>query len=204
MLHAVILAHPKVDSFGAAAARAYIESVEGLGHEADLRDLYRLGFDPCLKADEIPSEKGFGARDDVMLERARLDLADVITFIYPLWFNGPPAILKGYVDRVFGMGFGYAAEFGGTRPLLGAKRLVSLTTSGAPDEWLGKTGALNALLTMVDFHLCEVTGMTFVDHMHLGAVTPGLRQDVIKERLAAVSARARRWFGPANAALASV
>jgi NAD(P)H dehydrogenase (quinone) len=199
MLHAVIVAHPKSDSLGAEIARTYIKTVESFGHETDLRDLYRMGFDPCLKADEMPSENGFSARSDVVLERARLDVADVIVFVYPLWFNGPPAILKGYVERVFGMGFGYSAGFGGTRPQLGSKRFASITTSGAPEDWFRKTGAMDALLTLVDLHLCEVTGMTYVDHMHLGAVTPGLRADVVADLKDAVTRRASRWFGPVGA-----
>jgi len=201
MLHSVILAHPKADSFGAAVARAYMEAVEAIGHEADLRDLYRMGFDPCLKEDEIPAEAGFRARDDVTAERARLDLADVVVLVYPLWFNGPPAMLKGYIDRVFGMGWGYEAGADGTQPLLKGKRLVCITTSGAPDNWVRQTGAMDALLTLLDFHLCETTGMTYVDHLNLGSVTPGLRHDVVLGKLDTVRARVNRWFGPAEARL---
>ena len=57
-------------------------------------------------------------------ERARIEAADVYALIYPLWFNAPPAILKGYVDRVFSLGFGYDAELGGNRPLLAGKQLM--------------------------------------------------------------------------------
>ena len=52
-LHAVILAHPDADSFNAAVAQAYCEAVRGPGHEAVLRDLYRLGFDPVLNIGQL-------------------------------------------------------------------------------------------------------------------------------------------------------
>ena len=54
MHHAIIVAHPRQDSLTCAIAGAYAEAVRELGHTAVERDLYRMGFDPCLKADEIP------------------------------------------------------------------------------------------------------------------------------------------------------
>src|SRR5690349_22497846 len=101
MKHAVILAHPSRASLNAALAHTYVETAERLGHEVVVRDLYAMRFDPCLKAAEIPGPKAPRFRADVQRERTILDDADVFAFVYPLWFNGPPAILKGYVDRVF-------------------------------------------------------------------------------------------------------
>ena len=54
----------------------------------------------------------------MIAERGVLAEADVFAFVYPLWFNAQPAILKGYVDRVFSLGFGFAPGAGGTEPLL--------------------------------------------------------------------------------------
>ena len=130
MKHAVILAHPALKSLNAAIARTYADAVEGLGHEVIVRDLYRMRFDPCLSAAEIPGPKAPVFRKDVVGERARLADVDVFAFVYPLWFNAPPAILKGYVDRVFSMGFGFTPGFGGTEPALTGRRLISFTTSG--------------------------------------------------------------------------
>ena len=144
MRHAVILAHPDPQSFNAAVARAYVGAVEGLSHGAELRDLYALGFDPRLPLRELPWRHDYEPGPDVVAERAALSGADVLVFVYPLWFNAPPAMLKGYVERVLGMGFGYAASATGTRPLLEDKRLVSISTSGAPDAW-----ATNMVVSMV-------------------------------------------------------
>ena len=106
MRHAVIVAHPRRRSVTCAIAQAYAEAARALGHEVVERDLYRLGFDPCLKAEEIPDAEPPRFGEDVRREREALKDADVFAFVYPLWFNAPPAILKGYVDRVFSMGFG--------------------------------------------------------------------------------------------------
>lgn len=188
MKHAIIVAHPNRDSLTCAVARTYSDAVAGLGHEPITRDLYRLGFDPRLKASEIPGLRtpDFGA--DVLTERAVLADADVFAFVYPLWFNAPPAILKGYVDRVFGMGFGYEPASGGTASMLDGRKLISFSSSGAPEAWVRDTGALTALMTLFDAHLAGVCGLTVVDHHHTGGVTPGITAEAVDDILASVRA----------------
>lgn len=197
MRHAIILAHPDAASFNAAVARIYAAAVEGLSQTADLRDLYRMGFDPRLPAQELPWRRDFAPRSDVVAERAALAPAQVVVFVYPLWFNAPPAMLKGYVDRVLGTGFGYApAAGGGTQPLLGGKALVSISTSGAPGSWVDQTGVVARLRAGFDEHLAAVCGLTALDHLHLGGVTPGIRPDAAEQMLGQVRALTLRLFGP--------
>ncbi|MFI4974356.1 MAG: NAD(P)H-dependent oxidoreductase [Caulobacterales bacterium] len=196
MQHAVILAHPNPQSFNAAVARAYCAEIERLGHQTEVRDLYALGFDPRLQAHEFPWAKGFHPGADVVAEREVLTRANVIVFVYPFWFNSPPAMLKGFVDRVFGMGFGYEPDLPGTRPLLGGKVLVSISTSGAPQHWVDQTGALRDVRARFDGLLSAVCGLTVFEHLHLGGVTPGLPADDVEEMLERVAAMARHYFGP--------
>ena len=132
MKHAVITAHPNPDSLTLSVARTYCEAVTAKGHEALLRDLYDMDFDPRLKASEIPSPKGFMPADDVKAERALIKDADVFAFVYPFWINAPPAIFKGYLDRIFGMGFAYGPGGDGNQPLLAGRKMISFTSSGAP------------------------------------------------------------------------
>lgn len=194
MKHAVILAHPAHKSLNAAIARTYRKTVEHLGDEVVVRDLYAMRFDPCLKAGEIPGPKApvFGV--EVRRERAVLADVDVFAFVYPLWFNAPPAILKGYIDRVFSMGFGFEPDFGGTRPALTGRKLISFSTSGAPDAWVRETGALNALTTLFDRHLAGVCGVTLVDHLHFGGMVSDLTQEAVDEVLAKVRTAATAHF----------
>lgn len=201
MKHAVIFAHPKPDSFTAAVAETYAEAARALGHEAVVRDLYRMGFDPCLKAEEIPTPEGFKVAPDVAAERAVLDDADVFAFVYPFWFNAPPAILKGYVDRVFGMGFGFEPAAGGTQALLDGRQLISFSSSGAPEDWVRDTGAMAALHTLFDNHLAGVCGLTVVDHIHVGGIVPGLTPEWMAQILDNVRTTVRRCFAEAEPAL---
>jgi NAD(P)H dehydrogenase (quinone) len=167
------------------------------------RDLYAMGFDPCLKACEIPGPGAPIFEEDVVAERAVLEDADVFAFIYPLWFNAPPAILKGYVDRVFGMGFGYEPAFGGSDPLLGGRRLISFTTSGAPDQWMRETGALSALMTLFDTHLAGACGLTVVDHVHFGGMVSGITEEAFEEVIHQVGRSVASHFRKCTPAMAS-
>ena len=63
-----------------------------------------MRFDPCPSAIEIPKASGFQFAADVVSQRQELLAVDVFAFVYPFWLNASPAILKGYVDRVFSMG----------------------------------------------------------------------------------------------------
>jgi NAD(P)H dehydrogenase (quinone) len=194
MKHAVVVAHPNSESFTHAASAAYAKAAESLGHQVIVRDLYRMGFDPCLKAFEIPGAPGFRAAPDVVAERELLSDVDVFAFFYPFWFNAPPAILKGYADRIFCMGFGFEPAFGGTSPLLSGRKLISFSFSGAPDAWVRETHALEALMTVFDRHLGGVTGLRVVDHLHIGAVAPNMTADAAQAILADVASSVDRHF----------
>ena len=194
MKHAIILAHPNPNSFNAAVARTYCEMVRGRSHEPILRDLYRLGFDPLLKASEIPGAAGFEPAPDVLAERAVIKDAEVFVFVYPLWFYAPPAMLKGYVDRVFGMGFGFGdIQGGGNTPLLKGRKMITFTSSGSPIEWVKQEGAWTAIRNLFDSHLAQVCGLTVLDHVHFGGIAPGTRPDAVADRLGTVRETAMRF-----------
>lgn len=197
MRHAIILGHPDPSSFNAGAAKTYADTVRTLGHQADLRDLYAQRFQPCLQLGELPWRDDFAVPADVATERETIASADVVVLVYPFWFNAAPAIIKGYVERVFGMGFGYEPAETGTRPLLTGKSLVTVSTSGAPDAWVDQTGAIERLRKSFDEHVAAVCGLAVLEHLHLGGVTPGIRADAAEAMFEQVRAMARRLFAGA-------
>jgi NAD(P)H dehydrogenase (quinone) len=101
----VILAHPDEGSFNHAIARATVAALERNGHRAVFHDLYAERFDPLLPAIEIPD----GAPLPPAIERhcAEIAEADGIVVVHPNWWGQPPAILKGWVDRVIRPGVAY-------------------------------------------------------------------------------------------------
>lgn len=182
MRHVVILAHPKARSFTRMMAESYVEAVEARGHTALLRDLYAMNFEARLAGDEIPGPDGATPRPDVVEERARIGGADVFCFVYPIWFGGPPAILKGYVERVFGVGFGYRSiKSGGLEPLLKGRKMLSLTSSGSANQWLVESGGWDAVRKVFDERIALSTGLEPLDHINYGGVDfdlpPGLADE---------------------------
>ena len=105
MKHLVVVAHPAVGSFTMALAREYAAELETLGHSQRTLNLDRMGFNPVLTAEELSPAADHPPSVAKAQEAVRT--ADALTFIYPLWWLSMPAMMKGYVDRVFARGFAY-------------------------------------------------------------------------------------------------
>jgi NAD(P)H dehydrogenase (quinone) len=195
MKHAIIISHPRTSSFTASAGAIYAEACGAQGHETIVRDLYRMNFDPRLKAGELPFAPSFRPAPDVVAERALLQDCDVFALFYPLWLNAPPAMMKGYLERVFGFGFAYGAGGHSYNPLLNGRKLISFSSSGAPLVWMKQTGALAAVHTLFDDYFAKLCGMTVLDHIHMGGVTPGGSTAFIEARFAEISAAFTKHFG---------
>lgn len=194
MKHAVIVAHPDPESFTHAVARHCAGAAAARGHQILMRDLYAMDFEPRLKASEIPGRPNFAPAADAAAERALLADIGHFTFVYPFWINAAPAILKGYIDRIFGLGFAFGPGPDGNRPLLAGRTMLSLTSSGAPSDWAEKTGALHAVETLFDNYIAALSGLRVLDHIHFGGIVPGIRADVAERHFAAVRAAVERLF----------
>ena len=195
MKHAVIVAHPNPDSFNLAMAHAYQQAAIASGQTVVLRDLYRMGFDPRFPINEAPGAAGYLASDAIKLEQAQIADADVFVFVYPLMFDSPPAMLKGYLERVFGMGFGFGPGEAGNEPLLKGRSMVSLSSSGGPRAWLERTGDWAALCKLFDEHFAAACGLSVIDHLHFGGIVPGITRESVDHCRAQVKAMVRRHFG---------
>ncbi len=195
MKHAIIFAHPCAESFTGSVAQAYARACEAQGHTTVMRDLYRMGFDPCLKAGELPFANPFCPEPDVVIERSLLKDCEVFAFVYPLWLNSPPAIIKGYLERVFGFGFAYGAGRHSYSPLLTGRNLISFSSSGAPAGWIKQIGALDAVQNLFDDYFASLCGMKALAHVHVGGVVPGASADFINARLREVEHKVIEHFG---------
>jgi len=173
--HAVILCHPDPKSFNRAIADAYCDAVRKIGHDVVVRDLYAMGFDPILKANERPTMDGFEISKDVEDEIALLGGCEVFVLVYPIWFGTPPAMLKGYVERVFGSGINPRdVEERAPKSFLAGKKLVSFTTSAMSAPWLNEQGQWLSLRYLFDHYLTHAFAMQPDEHVHFGNVTAGM------------------------------
>jgi NAD(P)H dehydrogenase (quinone) len=76
-------------------------------NEVIIRNLYEIGFNPVLSADDFSSLADNKTPSDILIEQGHVKWAEHIIFVFPVWWGGMPAIMKGYIDRVFAEGFAY-------------------------------------------------------------------------------------------------
>ncbi|MFD7959338.1 NAD(P)H oxidoreductase [Streptomyces zaomyceticus] len=143
----LVLAHPRTDSLTAQVAARLRARLKDEGGTVDVLDLYAEGFDPALRPADEPDwedrEKVYSPEVHAHMERVLA--ADDIVVVFPVWWFSPPAIVKGWIDRVWNYGFAY----GRSRPRLAGKRLLWLALmGGTPEEieTLGMTDALGLML----------------------------------------------------------
>ena len=189
--HLIILGHPATESFNAAIAKRYVETVHANHQETVLRDLYALGFDPLLKESERSISKDQPFSPDVENELDLIRKCDVVTFVYPLWFGTPPAIIKGYLDRVFGAGFRFTDLATRKNDLFGGKRLAVVTTSASTMPWLESQGMWISLRQSFEQYLKAVFGFAKNYHYHADAIVDDLGQAEAHRILYEVEAFAR-------------
>lgn len=177
----VILGHPSPGSFNHAIAGVTVKTLERSGYSVAFHDLYHEGFDPVLPYGEIP--KGVPVDPVVQRHCAEILLADGIVIIHPNWWGQPPAILKGWVDRVIRPGVAY--EFlpgdsgeGVPAGLLRARTALVFNTSNTPParEMDAFGDPLETLWKNCIFGLCGVPGFVRRTFSVVVTSTPKMRE----------------------------
>ena len=169
----ILLAHPNKSSFNHAVCKALVEGLKKAGTDYETNDLYATGFNPLFSGEDFNQFEDNGILPaDILSEQAKVDSADCLAMIYPVWWNEAPAILKGWFDRVLSKGWAYdISDDGEFKALLKIKKVVILNTADNPIELLEDIG-LNAAarLTKADgtFTFC---GAAEIDHRILGEVS---------------------------------
>jgi len=194
MRHLVIAAHPNTKSFNHTVVETYVAALVERKHRVECRDLYAANFNPIMSARDLAATGHGKAARDIRAEQAAVRRADVITFISPLWWSGFPAMLKGYLDRVFSAGFAYVIKGGEYLPGLAGKRGVFITTTGASQDELRSSGTLRALKTIYDEGLMQFSGIELVQHLYLSGIDTTMSEAEGEKRLATVRRFVRRAF----------
>ncbi len=131
----VIFAHPNPESYGASLHREVCGGLQKAGHQVRDLDLYAEGFNPCLSRGEREAYMQGGELTGIEYHVEPLQWAEALVFVYPTWWMGPPAILKGWLDRVWLPGV--VAEFGaeGVKPKLTQIRKIMVITTQGSSRW---------------------------------------------------------------------
>jgi NAD(P)H dehydrogenase (quinone) len=193
----VILAHPDRMSFNHAIAQTVLDELRNLGHEAFFHDLYAECFNPLLFPSEIPSDAPVPA--ELECHCREISEADGIVVIHPNWWGQPPAILKGWVDRVLRPGIAYRFEEGDKGEgvpvgLLKAQFALVFNTSNTPAEREARMfgDPLQGIWGKCIFDLCGVRA--FHREVFTVVVTSTMVQR--EEWLTAVRKTIRRYSSP--------
>lgn len=200
MDHLIVVAHPLVDSITMKLAHSFALELQELGHRQTTADLYRMGFNPVMSADELePASDTHSTPPEVVIAQACVAAADAITVIYPLWWATMPAMMKGYIDRIFSRGFAYEATNGQSRGLLAGKRCVLITLSGSPMSLLHESGQWHAIDVLQDTHVFRSSGLELLEHLHIESVEPPVPTATIAASIERVRDCARRHFSDPHA-----
>ncbi|GAA4910253.1 putative NADPH-quinone reductase [Stackebrandtia albiflava] len=134
----VVTGHPRTGSLTGRAARAAADR-----YGADLLDLYAEKFDPALTEADEPDwhDPGKSYSAEVHAHMERIEAATEIAVVFPVWWFSPPAIVKGWIDRVWNHGFAYGAD----RPRLAGKRMLWLGLAGGPEGYFTANGFHTAM-----------------------------------------------------------
>ena len=171
----IVFAHPNLKSYNGELRTIAIQTLKELGWSVSVSDLYQQKFKASADSDDfthscnpsffdLQAEQKVASQHhtystDIASEHKLLGEADLLIFQFPLWWYSMPALLKGYIDRVFSVGWAY----GGGQALADKPLLVS-TTTGAPEfAWTeDKRGTINEIfkhLFVGTFELCGIQNL---------------------------------------------
>lgn len=174
----VVFVHPSRMSFSHSVLDAFTRGLRNAGHTFDVGDLYEMGFESIMDRHQYEREVGRNPGDplpsDVKAEQNKIDRADALVFIYPVWWSDCPAMLKGWFDRVLAYGYAYsygADEQRSTRITI--EKALVLCSVGHTVEHLEETGIAWSMRRIVLQDRLLGVGVKAAKMEILGGMMPG-------------------------------
>lgn len=146
----VIFAHPSTRSFSASVLDAFTRGLADAGHTCEVADLYRMQFRSEMDEEqyvrEVSGDPDLPVPPDVAAEQAKIDRANALAFIFPLWWSDCPAKLKGWFDRVLTCGYAYLYDATGARGTrMSVEKALVVCSAGHTAEHLEETGVAGSM-----------------------------------------------------------
>jgi NAD(P)H dehydrogenase (quinone) len=146
----IVFAHPRRESYTGAVMQALVAGLEESGHVVEIDDIYREGFESRFQPEDYAQFVGGEMPEEVRREQARVDLADALVFIFPVWWWSFPAALKGWVDRVFSSEWAYSFEPQQSRGRLRDRPTLLLGVAGSRESTYRKYAYDEAMRLQID------------------------------------------------------
>lgn len=165
----VVFAHPERDSLSGNSLNKFIAGLEAAGHTYDLMDLYHDEFDPTFNTADLAYYRDQGPMPQEISDiHKRIDEANAMAFIFPLWWWSVPAILKGWFDRVLTSPFAFTYDENGLQGALSDKKIVMLCTGSNDRKGFQKYGYDAAMQRQIEAGVWFYCGLDDVE-THLTA-----------------------------------
>lgn len=151
----VVVSHPRRDSLTFKVVDRFVQGLTEAGHDYEILDLHEIGFNPVLQGKDEPDwsadEQAFSP--EVKVEINRMKEHDALAFIFPLWWWHLPAMLKGYIDRVWNNGFAYGANH------LHHKHVLWLSLAGVSKEQMQKRSYDKTITHLLNVGIADYCGI---------------------------------------------
>ena len=180
MKNLIIYAHPNPASLNHFFKQTVLESLENSAEEIIIRDLNEINFNPVLSLDDMSGQRMGQVAEDVQKEQDFISWADRIIFIYPIWWTGMPAIMKGYIDRVFSYGFAYRYDQGIQKGLLAGKKAVIINSHGKSNAEYEESGMDKALALTSDTGIFNYCGFEIQQHFYFDKADRATSEDIFE------------------------
>ena len=160
----IFFSHPQRDSLTGKIMDSFVEGLNDAGHTTEIADLYRENFQPALTEKELVNQFiNSPMPDDIRAEQERYEKCDAIALVFPIWWWSVPAMMKGWIERVFSAGWAYPVESDTDSSLLDKRKGLVLCTAGGSEQMYKKYGTADALKQQLEIGTFSYFGVEQVN-----------------------------------------
>lgn len=157
-----VFSHPMRNSFTGQVLDNFVKGLEESGHKVEIADLYTESFQPLMQEEDFAQFYDQAMPDDVLREQERFERCDAFALVFPIWWWSFPAMLKGWIERVFTAGWAFKLTDDPAGSMLGSRRALVLCCSGGSEEMFEKYDTREVLMKTVESDIMEYCGVTDV------------------------------------------
>ena len=154
-----VFCHPRRESFSGAVLDRFAAGAEAAGHDVEVADLYGEGFEPRMSRRDLQQFDGVAMPPEIIAEQARVERSDALALVFPLWWWSMPAMLKGWLDRVWSAGWAYESRRDPEGSLLDARPCTLLVPAGASSRMMASHDYPDKIVSLWRYGVLDYCGV---------------------------------------------